>query len=74
MKTLCVFPSGTKKIWDINPDAGPTPAKDVYIGPFAKKCEEYVGKFFPDSWWILSSKYGFLYPDEIVPEPLSIAE
>jgi len=67
MKTLCVVPCGNKKIWDKNPNAGPTKAKYVYIGPFAKKCREYAMRFYPSSWCILSAKYGFLFPNDIVP-------
>jgi hypothetical protein len=72
MKTLCIVPCGKKKIWEINPNVGPTRARDVYIGPFAKKCREYAEKFFPFSWCILSAKYGFLFPDEIVPGPYNV--
>jgi len=68
MRTLCIVPCGKKKIWDENPNAGPTKARDVYIGPFATKCREYALKFYPDSWCIFSSKYGFLFPDELIPE------
>jgi len=39
----------------------------VYIGPFAKKCREYAMRFYPSSWCILSAKYGFLFPNDIVP-------
>ena len=67
MKTLCIIPCGSKKIWDINPHAGPTKAKGVYQGTFARKCQQYAKKFYPDSWCILSAKYGFLFPGDIVP-------
>jgi len=67
IKVLCIIPCGNRKIWDKNPNAGPTRAKDVYIGPFAKKCKEYAEKFYLSSWCILSAKYGFLFPDDIVP-------
>ena len=73
MKTICVVPCGAKKIWDKYPEAGPMPAKDVYIGPFAKKCKEYAVKFYPTSWCILSAKYGFLLPDDIVPGPYNVS-
>lgn len=63
---LCIVPCGSKKIWDKNPNAGPTPAKDVYIGPLAKKCKEYARKFYPSPWCIMFAKYGFLFPDEII--------
>ncbi|RLL82849.1 hypothetical protein CN13_05965 [Petrotoga sp. HKA.pet.4.5] len=73
MKTLCVVPCGNKKIWDKNPNAGPTKAKYVYIGPFAKKCREYAMRFYPSSWCILSAKYGFLFPNDIVPGPYNVS-
>jgi len=71
-KVLCIIPCGNRKIWDKNPNAGPTRARDVYIGPFAKKCKEYAEKFYPSSWCILSAKYGFLFPDDIVPSPYNV--
>ena len=64
---LCVVPCGSLKIWDKNPNAGPVKAKNVYIGNFAKTCIEYAEKFYPNSYVILSAKYGFLFPDEIIP-------
>lgn len=64
---LCVVPCGKLKIWDKNPDAGPTKAKDVYIGPFAKACIDYAERFYPGRYVILSAKYGFLFPDELIP-------
>jgi len=67
MKTLCIVPCGKRKIWDKDPTAGPTPARRVYIGPFARKCREYAERFYPSSWCILSAKYGFLFPEDIVP-------
>ncbi len=72
MMTLCVVPCGKRKIWDVKPNAGPTKMRDVYIGPFAKKCCDYAKKFHPDSWCILSAKYGFLWPEEIIPGPYNV--
>ncbi|AKG91841.1 hypothetical protein GAH_00828 [Geoglobus ahangari] len=69
---LCIVPCGSFKIWDVKPDAGPTKAKDVYIGSFAKTCIEYAEKFYPNSYVILSAKYGFLFPDEIIPENYNV--
>jgi len=66
MKTLCIVPCGNSKIWDKKPDAVPTKARDVYIGTFAKKCREYAEKFYPTSWCILSAKWGFLFPEDII--------
>jgi hypothetical protein len=72
MKTLCIIPCGSKKIWDVNPNAGPTKAKEVYIGPFVKKCQQYAKTFYPNSWCILSAKYGFLFPDDMVHGPYNV--
>lgn len=73
MKTLCIAPCGNRKIWDKNPKAVPTKAEYVYIGPFAKKCREYAMRFYQSSWCILSAKYGFLFPDEIVQGPYNVS-
>lgn len=73
MKTLCIVPCGVKKIWDRNPNAGPTKARYVYIGPFAKKCREYADKFYTSSYCILSAKHGFLFPDDIVPGTYNVS-
>lgn len=72
MKTLCIVPCGSKKIWKKNPNAGPMKAKDVYIGPFASKCQQYAKHFYPESWCILSAKHGFLFPNEIIPENYNV--
>jgi hypothetical protein len=73
MSTLCIVPCGNRKIWDEIPNAGPTQARYVYIGPFAKKCSEYAERFYPDSWCILSAKHGFLFPDDIVPGSYNVS-
>lgn len=67
MKTLCIIPCGKRKIWDKNPDAGPTKAKNVYIGPFAVSCRRYAERFYPSAWYIISAKHGFLFPEDVVP-------
>jgi len=72
MKTICIIPCGSKKIWDSNPHAGPTKAKEVYIGSYVRKCQQYAEAFYPNSWCILSAKYGFLFPDEKIPGPYNV--
>lgn len=72
MKTLCIIPCGQKKIWDLDIKRGPTPAKGVYVGLFAKKCREYAETFHQNNWLILSAKYGFLSPDDIVEGPYNV--
>lgn len=66
------MPCGKRKIWDRKPQARPTAAREVYIGPFAQKCREYAEAFYPDDWYILSAKYGFLDPFDIIPEPYDV--
>ena len=72
MKTLCIVPCGHKKIWGKNPNAGPVAARNIYIGVFAKKCQEYALTFYPSSYCILSAKYGFLWPDDVVQGPYEV--
>ena len=67
MKTLCIASCGKSKIWDKQPQAGPMPARSVYVGPFSGACGRYADKFFPESWCILSAKYGFVLPDDLIP-------
>ena len=66
MKSLCIVACGKKKIWDENPDAESVKAENLYTGSFTRKCVEYAKKSDFDSWCILSAKYGFLFPDEVV--------
>lgn len=73
MSTLCIVPCGKSKIWAENPLAGPTPAKDVYIGPFARTCIRYAQAFYPHSFCILSAKHGFLRPDDLIPEDYNVS-
>ncbi len=66
MKTLCIVACGKRKIWDESPEKGPVKAQNLYTGSFTKKCIEYAKKSDFDLWCILSAKYGFLFPDEVV--------
>ena len=68
-RKLCVVVCGKKKIWDENSNIGSVKSKDIYTGPFTRKCIEYAEKFYKNSYCILSAKYGFLYPDEIIKGP-----
>ena len=69
--TLVVVPCGKAKIWDKHPDAGPTPARAVYVGSPFKVNRGYAERF-GDRWVILSAKYGFLAPDEIIDGPYNV--
>lgn len=68
---LVVVPCGQKKIWDKHHVAGPTRARDAYLGaPFTvnRKFAEYFG----EAWVILSAKYGFISPDFELPGPYNV--
>jgi hypothetical protein len=71
-KRLCIVPCGTAKIWDKEPQAGPTQAQFVYTGVFATACQKYAKAFFKD-WVILSAKQGFLFPEEIINETYNVS-
>ena len=72
MTALCIIACGKRKIWDKHPEAGPTKAKEVYIGPFALSCRRYAEKFYPSTWCIISAKHGFLFPEDVVPGPYEV--
>jgi len=64
--TLVIVPCGYSKIWDKKPDAGSIVVKDAYVGsPFKvnRKYAESVGS----QWVILSAKYGFIWPNFVLP-------
>ena len=69
--TLVVVPCGKAKIWDKHPDAGPTIAREVYVGAPFKVNRGYAERF-GDRWVILSAKYGFLAPDETIDGPYNV--
>lgn len=69
MKSLCIIACGKKKIWDENPETGSVKAENLYTGSFTRKCLEYAKRSGSDSWCILSAKYGFLFPEDIVQGP-----
>lgn len=73
VSTLCIVPCGKRKIWIKNPLAGPTPARDVYIGSFARTCICYAQTFHPHSFCILSAKHGFLRPKELIAEDYNVS-
>lgn len=68
---LVVIPCGKRKIWDEDPDRGPTPARDTYIGAPFKVNKEYA-EHFAERWVILSAKYGFISPDSTIPGPYNV--
>ncbi|WP_407268208.1 DUF6884 domain-containing protein [Radiobacillus sp. PE A8.2] len=71
MKKLAVIPCGSKKIWDVKDAVGPVPAKQAYISTFHCLCEQYA-ETFCDQWVVLSAKYGYLLPTDIVKENYNV--
>ena len=71
-----IISCGKNKIWDLNPNAGPTAAKDVYVGNYVNKLKEYakdqVKRGYADDWFIISAKYGIITKDFIIPEPYNV--
>jgi hypothetical protein len=68
---LVIVPCGQKKIWDRTPGAGPTAAKDAYIGPPFGMNRAFAEKF-GIAWVILSAKYGFIDSDFEIDAPYNI--
>ncbi|EAE7733013.1 hypothetical protein BLK74_04015 [Listeria monocytogenes] len=62
---LIIIASGKPKIWDKLPGIGPVKARDVYTGTFHRLSKAYAEQFAAD-YLILSPKYGFLRPDDVV--------
>lgn len=62
---LIIIASGKPKIWDKLPDIGPVKASEVYTGTFHRLSRAYAEQF-ANEYLILSPKYGFLRPDDIV--------
>lgn len=69
---LVIVPCGSAKLWDRQPEAGPTPARDAYTGyPF--RVNRAYAERFGACWLILSAKYGFIAPDFIIPGPYDVS-
>ncbi len=69
---LVVVPCGKAKIWDREPERGPTSARNAYTGgPF--KLNRAYAERFAGHWIILSAKYGFLAREDIVPGPYEVS-
>lgn len=68
---LVIVPCGQKKIWDRNPGARPTAAKDAYIGPPFGINRAFAERF-GEAWVILSAKYGFIESEFEIAGPYNI--
>ena len=71
MATLVIVPCGKSKIWDKILMAAGVKARDVYIGAPFKVNRDYA-EYFGFDWVILSAKYGFLEPDQIILENYNV--
>jgi hypothetical protein len=65
MTILTIVQCGGQKVWKTNPQLGPVAAKDAYTSSYFKKNVAYAKKF-GNRWIILSAKYGFLDPEELI--------
>lgn len=72
-KAIWVVPCGKAKVWDKEPERGRIAARDVYVGSFAVAARKYAEHFNDGRWLILSAKYGFLAPDDVVPGPYEVS-
>lgn len=69
--TLVIVPCGASKIWAKQPDLGAVMAKDAYTGPPFVLHRQYAERF-AETWVILSAKYGFLAPEDLLPGPYEV--
>ena len=70
-RTLVVVPCGQSKIWDRHPGIGAVAAREAYTGaPFV--VNRAYAERYADAWVILSAKYGFLSPNDLVDGPYNV--
>lgn len=68
---LVIVPCGRAKVWDRNPQAGPTAAREAYTGrPF--RVNVAYAERFAARWVILSAKHGLVDPDFVIDEPYDV--
>lgn len=71
MRTLVVVPCGAKKIWGELPSLGAVRAAEAYVGvPF--RVNRAYAEVMGDAWVILSAKYGFLDPGDLLEGPYEV--
>jgi len=58
-----IVPCTQEKVWSTRPDAGPTAAKDAYTKPCFVAWRAYA-ESSGCPWFILSTKYGLIRPEE----------
>ncbi|WP_440895151.1 DUF6884 domain-containing protein [Amphibacillus sp. Q70] len=65
MSKLAILPCGKKKIWDLDSTRGREVVREVYVGTLHRLTRQYA-EIFCDQWVILSAKYGYCFPDEMI--------
>ncbi len=70
-KTLVIVPCGKEKIWDGEPGRGATPAREAYTSAFFRTNRGYA-EHFGEAWMVLSAKYGFVRPFDLLPETYDV--
>lgn len=68
---LVIVPCGRSKIWEREPERGPTRAAEAYTGTLFALNRAHAERF-GDAWVILSAKYGFILPDFVLPGPYEV--
>jgi hypothetical protein len=48
-------------------------ASEAYTGSFASTARSYAVRFYPEVWIVLSAKYGFLWPTDLVAAPYNVS-
>lgn len=69
---LVIVSCGRQKIWERNPETGPSRAADAYISPVFRASRRYA-ETFATRWVILSAKYGFIDPGFVIPTNYSVS-
>ncbi|PXW92659.1 hypothetical protein DES38_102243 [Streptohalobacillus salinus] len=65
MRQIAILPCGKRKIWDVEPQRGPTKVNEAYIGTLHRLTKEYA-QAYCDDWVILSAKHGFRSKNEMI--------
>lgn len=65
MKTLVIISCVKEKVWKKCPSMGAVKASDAYISNYFRAQKRFALATQCD-WMILSAKYGFLFPDELI--------
>lgn len=73
MNTFCMTPCGRRKIWDVNPNAGPTPAEKVYTGSLLQSVESMHGRFIRLPGAFSLRNMGFYSPMTLFQDPTMCA-